>query len=137
MAFTTHGHHIPGTLTNPPPTPSLVDCAGPNGCAVCSEEAANILEKEARIFRVKSRHGMKGRVKHHLDKPRNPDLWAGEVGTHISSVSCTCGVEIIEQTVIHANYTDEEALKQLESYQAHVLETLHRIHLDAAVRKVT
>ncbi|WIC89970.1 hypothetical protein SEA_HYDRUS_81 [Gordonia phage Hydrus] len=136
MAFTTHGHHIPGTTVTAPPATSLADCAGPNGCALCSEETANTLEKEARIFRVKSRHGMKGRVKHHLDKPRNPDLWAGEVATHISSVSCTCGVEIIEQTVVHADYTDEKALKELESYQANVLETLHRIHLDAAVRKV-
>lgn len=136
MAFTTHGHHVPGTLTSPAPTGDLYDCAGPHGCALCSEETANVLEMEARIFRVKSKHGIKGRVKHNLDKPRNPHMWPGEVATHISSLSCMCGVEIIEQTVIHSDYTDDKSLKELESYQAHVLETLHRIHLDAAVRKV-
>ena len=40
MAFTTHGHHIPGT-TDEGPWPSLrARCGGPGLCEVCSKQAA-------------------------------------------------------------------------------------------------
>ncbi|UVK64045.1 hypothetical protein SEA_VARDY_80 [Gordonia phage Vardy] len=134
MAFTTHGHHIPGTIVTPPPTPEIEDCLGLSGCSLCSKEASEALIKEAQKFRTKAMHGTEGVVDQWLDSPRDPSRWRNNFATHITSLSCACGVQIIEQTVIHQESTDEKFLKELEQFQSNAVQALHQMHMNAAVR---
>ena len=41
MAYTTHGHHIPGTILEGPEPSLRARCGGPGLCKVCSEQAAS------------------------------------------------------------------------------------------------
>ncbi len=45
MAYTTHGHHIPGTILEDPPE-SVYRCGGPGLCDVCSKQVAKHINKE-------------------------------------------------------------------------------------------
>lgn len=38
MAFTTHGHHIPGTLWNGAPETGGALCGGPRHCSRCAKD---------------------------------------------------------------------------------------------------
>lgn len=42
MAWTSHGHHVPGTTTNGQPT-SRARCGGPTVCVICKTEVGHIV----------------------------------------------------------------------------------------------
>ncbi|WNN94401.1 hypothetical protein SEA_ENDAVE_83 [Gordonia phage EndAve] len=134
MAFTTHGHHIPGTPVTPLPAPKIADCLGLSGCAACSKDAAEVLDKEAQKFRTQAMHGTNGVVDQWLDAPRDSSRWKNNFATHITSLGCACGVQIIEQTVIHQGSTDEKFMKELEQFQSNAVQALHQMHMNAAAR---
>lgn len=46
MTFTSHGHHIPGTILAVRPRPSVSRCGGPGLCQVCSAEAFDSLNRK-------------------------------------------------------------------------------------------
>lgn len=39
MVYTTHGHHIRGTVLEEGPHPKVYRCGGPGFCTLCSNEA--------------------------------------------------------------------------------------------------
>lgn len=44
MAWTSHGHQIPGTTVSPNRPDKVMRCGGPGRCSVCSFEVANGLD---------------------------------------------------------------------------------------------
>lgn len=50
MTFTSHGHHIPGTLDLRPYGGPVARCGGPGLCPVCSQEAGALASGKATPF---------------------------------------------------------------------------------------
>ena len=46
MAYTTHGHHIWGTVMDKKRPTSVVRCGGPKICTVCAKEVAEAIAKK-------------------------------------------------------------------------------------------
>ena len=45
MAYTTHGHHVPGTPVDEGSPPSVYRCGGPGLCDICSKQVAKYFQK--------------------------------------------------------------------------------------------
>lgn len=135
MTYTTHGHHIQGTPTEPFEGPRLNNCDGPGDCVLCSEEAAVELTKIVDELHIRARHGQKHQVKIVIEQGDDPELWPGGMSRHTTTLSCACGSGIIEQTIVDRAYADKDFLRELAKMQTSAVERLHRLHINAATRR--
>ncbi|WNM72461.1 hypothetical protein SEA_MOSSY_82 [Gordonia phage Mossy] len=134
MTRTTHGHFIQGTPFDHSPSPELSECDGPGDCAQCSQEAAAELIKIATDLQIRGQHSQKHKVKFELEHGDNPEVWPGGFSRHLTTLSCACGTQVVEHTIVDRKYADKEFMRELDRMQESAVRRMHRLHIDAATR---
>ncbi|QXO14106.1 hypothetical protein SEA_ALAINAMARIE_82 [Gordonia phage AlainaMarie] len=137
MTYTTHGHHIQGTPLTSVSKDSTkeIPCDGPGDCTLCSEEAADALNQVVQELRIRGRHKRKHRIDVQIEHGEDSELWPGGLSRHLTTLSCECGTQIVEQTIVDRAYADKEFMKELNELQAYAVGRLHSIHISAATRR--
>lgn len=128
MAFTTHGHHIPGT-----PVPRegsdeynnriVSNCGRFNDCLKCASEAAEAMGIHAEVLRQRALHVM-----------GTPDISVNSVKVKDKSIMvgtaiCTCGHPHEVSTTVVSEGVGMDVARTVTDMLLRNLEELHNVHV--------
>ncbi|USH44743.1 hypothetical protein SEA_BURLEY_82 [Gordonia phage Burley] len=132
MAFTTHGHHIPGTLSEryEDRPMSVARCGGVRICKVCQSDMTDYFnELEASKNEKPSEKHRRGEFTSEINS-NTPGLWEQHQVELIVHLPCSCG----EESLVKSYISERDILVSGNPHPAlHVLmgaaSNLHEIHV--------
>ncbi|QXO14685.1 hypothetical protein SEA_RUNHAAR_81 [Gordonia phage Runhaar] len=102
MAWTSHGHHIPGSMTGLPETrpKSVARCGGVRLCRTCQNDMAAFFDEQAEAIDAKTmfKHE-KGDIVSEINTNAE-GFWTEQLVELTVRLPCSCGDEMVLKTAI-------------------------------------